>query len=128
MILVDTDVMVDFLRGFPAALDWFQDVRQEEILIPGFVVMELIEGCRAKSDLAPVTSAIRAMTVVWPDREACQAALGLFMESRFSHGLDAIDAMIGQLAVSLNVALYTFNDRHFAGVPNLVTRRPYSRG
>jgi len=43
MILLDTDVMVDILRGYEPAKEWLASV--EEIGVPGLVAMELIQGC-----------------------------------------------------------------------------------
>jgi hypothetical protein len=40
MILLDTDVMVDILRGFEPAKVWLALV--EEISVPGLVAMELL--------------------------------------------------------------------------------------
>ena len=44
MILLDIDVMVDILRGYEPAKEWLNSV--QEIGIPGFVAMELIQGCQ----------------------------------------------------------------------------------
>ena len=44
MILLDTDVMVDILRGYDPAKAWLALV--EEIGVPGLVAMELIQGCQ----------------------------------------------------------------------------------
>lgn len=48
MILPDTDIMVDILRDYPPAVQWMQSLGDEAIALPGFVVMELIQGCQTK--------------------------------------------------------------------------------
>jgi len=49
MILLDSDVMIDLLRQYPPAVEWFDTLEdEEEIILPGYVVMELIQGCRNK--------------------------------------------------------------------------------
>lgn len=51
MILLDSDVAVDILRGQPIALQWLSGVpADEEIVLPGFVAMELIFGCENPAD------------------------------------------------------------------------------
>ena len=35
-----------------------------------------------------------------------------------SHGLGILDALIGQMAVALNLPMHTFNQRHYAAIPN----------
>jgi predicted nucleic acid-binding protein len=44
MVLVDTDVLVDCLRGTSPAKAWLQDASAEVLGIPGVVAMELIIG------------------------------------------------------------------------------------
>ncbi|RPJ54990.1 MAG: hypothetical protein EHM12_13065 [Dehalococcoidia bacterium] len=51
MILLDTDIMIDILRDYPPAVQWMQSLGDENIALPGFVVMELIQGCETKREL-----------------------------------------------------------------------------
>ena len=40
MILLDSDVMIDLLRQYPPAAEWFDTLEdEEEIILPGYVVM-----------------------------------------------------------------------------------------
>lgn len=50
MILVDTDVLVDCLRGTDAARQWLES-SGETLGIPGVVAMELVVGCRNRAEL-----------------------------------------------------------------------------
>lgn len=50
MIVLDTDVMRDLLREYPPAVTWLESIGEEEVVLPGFVVMELIQGCRNKGE------------------------------------------------------------------------------
>jgi hypothetical protein len=50
MALLDTDIMVDVMRQYPPALVWLKSLGEEEVILPGFVVMELIQGCRNKAE------------------------------------------------------------------------------
>jgi predicted nucleic acid-binding protein len=43
-MLLDTDVMVDFLRGYAPAVTWLTNYARP-IGIPGLVAMELLQGC-----------------------------------------------------------------------------------
>jgi predicted nucleic acid-binding protein len=46
---MDSDVMVDLLRQYPPAVKWFNTLAdKEEVTLPGYVVMELLQGCRNK--------------------------------------------------------------------------------
>jgi len=128
MILLDTDVMVDLLRQYPPAVAWLDSLGEEEIVLPGFVVMELIQGCRTRAEQEKVERELGAYSVAWPSPGTCDEALSVFARYRLSHGLGILDALIGQMAVDLNLPLYTFNQKHYAAIPNLRTVRPYEKG
>jgi hypothetical protein len=44
-----------------------------------------------------------------------------------SHGLGIIDALSGQLAVSLDLLLHTFNQKHYVTNPGLRMVQPYPK-
>lgn len=54
MILVDTDVMIDIFREYSPAIVWLHSLGNQEINLPGFVAMELIQGCRNKVELEKI--------------------------------------------------------------------------
>ena len=54
MILLDTDVMIDILRGYPPAVAWLQGLGTSFLGLPGLVVMELLQGCQDKAEPALV--------------------------------------------------------------------------
>lgn len=128
MILLDTDVMIDLLREYRPAVDWLDSLGEEEVVLPGFVVMELIQGCRNKSEQEKVERELLGYDVRWPLPETCNKALSVFVSMHLSQGLGAIDALIGQMAVDLNLSLYTFNQKHYSGIPKLKTVQPYEKG
>lgn len=63
MILLDTDIMIDLSRKYPPALAWLSSVGDEEIVLPGFVVMELIQGCRNKLEQEKVEKTLTPYSV-----------------------------------------------------------------
>ncbi|SPF42901.1 PilT protein domain protein [Syntrophobacter sp. SbD1] len=125
MILIDTDIMVDILRGYTPAIECLTSLGDEEILLPGFVVMALIQGCRNKIEQEKVQRVIEDYEVTWPSATACNEALSEFAQFRLSHGIGIIDILIGQMAVELDIPLSAFNQKHYAPVPNLLTLQPY---
>jgi predicted nucleic acid-binding protein len=127
MILLDTDVMIDLLRQYPPAVAWLDSLGDEEIVLPGYVVMELIQGCNSKAEQEKLEKELGAFSTTWPHPEVCDEALAVFSRYYLSHSLGIIDALIGQLAVSLGLPLYTFNQRHYAAILNLRTVQPYAK-
>ncbi len=51
----------------------------------------------------------------------------MFARYYLSHGLGIIDALIGQMAASLDLPLHTFNQKHYAAIPRIRLVQPYPR-
>jgi predicted nucleic acid-binding protein len=127
MILLDTDVMVDLMRGYEPAIAWLDSLGAEAIGIPGLVAMELFQGCRDRVEQQQVERALRAHALYWPTERDCTRALDSFMEYHLSHGIGVLDALVAETAVGLRFQLATFNDRHYRVIGALETIHPYAR-
>ena len=119
--------MIDLLRQYPPAVAWLDALGDTEIILPGFVVMEILQGCSNKTEQEAVEKVLAAFEVVWPSPETCDEALAVFARYHLSHNLGLLDALIGQIGVALNLPLHTFNRKHYAVVPNLITIEPYRK-
>lgn len=127
MLLLDSDIVIDVLRKHPPAIAWLESAGQEEVTLPGFVLMELIQGCRNRVEQQRLEPVVGEYAIVWPTPAACDAARIVFSQYYLSHKLGMLDAIIGQTAIALGVPLYTFNQKHYAVIPGLETRQPYSK-
>jgi len=127
VVLVDTDIMVDILRNYPPAVRWLEGLGDEEIALPGFVVMELSGGEPDRQSLDRTRRILDPYRVYWPTADDCDRALTRFGEAHLSHGLSAFDALIAETAKGLRVPLHTFNTRHYRALPDLETVQPYPR-
>lgn len=127
MIILDSDVMIDVLRQYSPAITWLETLGEEEIILPGFVVMELLQGCSSKAEQEKVENVLAAFEIVWPSAETCDEALSVFANYHLSHNIGLLDALIGQTAVALDLPLHTFNHKHYAVIPGLTTTEPYNR-
>ncbi len=127
MVLVDTDIMIDVLRQFPEALAWLASIGAEAIVVPGFVAMELVQGCRNRAEQEKVERTLGRCRIVWPTAAFCDAAFAAFAQFHLSHNLGIIDALIAQTALQLGLPLHTFNQKHYAILPDLTTIQPYNR-
>lgn len=103
MRFVDTDVMVDILRGYPLALAWLQNLGTEEVGLCGIVVMELLQGCRSQQEITALEKFLAHYTVYWPTSSDCYRALNDLANNYLPHGLKMLDALIGHCAVGLNL-------------------------
>lgn len=124
-MLLDTDVMVDILRGHPPALAWMATVRTTPIALPGLVAMELLQGCQNLADQRRLERQLQGFTLHWPTPDDCQRAMRDFVVHRLSRGLGLLNALIAHTAVGLGEPLATFNVKHFAVIAGLRTVQPY---
>lgn len=62
--LLDTDVLIDCLRGVPAARDWLSRSADQPFQVPGIVAMELVAGGRNQRELQSIQQFLQTFTVV----------------------------------------------------------------
>lgn len=126
MRVLDTNILIDLLRGYPPALAWFTSL-SEPPLIPGYAVFELLVGCENALAVQRVQRWLRPFQIYWPTATDCNRALTTFARASLSHNLGILDVLIGECAVGLGVPLCTFNVRHFRAVAGLTIEQPYER-
>jgi predicted nucleic acid-binding protein len=127
MILLDSDILIDFFRGFPPSLAWFQGLNAVEIAVPGFVALELYAGCVTKREQTQIHRKLSPYAVLWPSAQAATDVIPIFATAHLSHSLGLLDSLIATTALTHNLPLHTFNQKHFAAVPGLRTIQPYKR-
>ena len=126
MLLLDTDVLIDVLRGHAPAIDWFERVA-EPPSVPGFVVMELVQDAPDAQRLRRALDLVSQFPIVWPSGADCDRALATYVSLHLSHGLGLIDALIAETAMGRRAMLGTFNVKHFSHVQGLAILQPYAR-
>ncbi|KXK12114.1 MAG: Ribonuclease VapC19 [Chloroflexi bacterium OLB14] len=125
MILLDTDVMIDILRGYEPAKKWLESA--EEIGVPGIVVMELLQGCKNQKEQKQIEKALSSYSLFWPDENDCNRALAVFSSHHLSDNIGLLDALIAETANGVNAELATFNIKHYCVLRGLKTIQPYDR-
>lgn len=124
---LDTDIMIDCLRGTPAARVWLEQVEAEAFQVPGVVAMELLMGCQNKAELERTLQFLHAFDIAWPEASEFAQAFELLAARRLNSGLGIPDCLIAAMALSHSARLYTFNLKHFQTVEGLEVRAPYPR-
>ena len=126
MYILDTDILIDIQRGQASALKWFSGLG-ELPSVPGYVVMELIQGAQNNQQVQQVLKLVAPLPVIWPSETDCNRALSDFTAYHLSHGLGLIDALIAATAIGSAATLCTFNARHYRVIPGLDLEQPYRR-
>ena len=125
MILLDTDVMVDILRGHELAKVWLQSV--DEIGMPGLVAMELIQGCQNAREQRTLEKELSEYQLYWPNIEDCNRAMKTFSSHYLSDNIGLLDALIAETAIGIEAKLATFNVKHYRVISALQSLQPYTR-
>jgi len=127
MIICDTDVMIDMLRGHASSVAWFRSLGNQLVALPGLVMMELLQGCKTKTEQQRLHKLLKDCPILWPSSAACNLAIKHFSAHYLSHNIGILDALISETAVEAGYPLHTFNQKHYQPHPLLKTIQPYSR-
>lgn len=119
MLLVDTDVLIWHLRGYPQATQRLDEL--SVLTLSAVSYLELLQGMRNKAEIVAVQKMLdRRAARVLPVTEAITLRATALMESlTLSHGLQMGDALIAATAIEHGLAVLTANVKHFAAVPRL---------
>jgi predicted nucleic acid-binding protein len=83
---LDTDVLIDCLRGTPAARAWLEQSASDAFQVPGVVAMELLMGCQNKTELERTQRFVRAFDIAWPEASEFAQAYELLAARRLNSG------------------------------------------
>ena len=123
-LLVDTDVLIEYLRGREKAIEYLESLASD-LNISVISVAELFAGIREDEEERNLQQFLLAFTVL-PVTEKVARRGGLYRrEYTRSHGTGLADALIAATAGELSLSLVTFNRRHFPMVSEVVV--PYER-
>lgn len=125
MILLDTDVMVDVLRGYEPSKEWLEFT--QEVGVPGLVVMELLQGCQNAKEQRQLEKSLSNYQLYWPSEEDCSRALASFSSHHLSDNIGLLDALIAETTIGVDAELATFNVKHYRVLKGLKTIQPYKR-
>ena len=119
-ILVDTDVIIELLKGNPKALDRLREFGIDRISISAITVMELFFGAFNKSELGQIKEDLAAFEILYVDEETSRCAVDLMERFSKSHHLKIPDAIIGATAITSKSKLFTYNRKDFKFMPGVV--------
>lgn len=117
-VLVDTDVMVDFLRGDPRAVALVQ-THSARVILSSIIAAELYAGVRGDEELSRLDSLISLFRVVPVSIDLARAG-GLYKQHYAkSQGVGLADAIIAATAEAENAELKTLNIKHYPMIKGL---------
>ncbi len=119
-ILLDTDILVDFLCGHSKAMA-FVKASSARIILSSIVVAELYAGVKGDAEQAVLEDFVSLFRIVPVDANIAKAG-GLYKRDYGkSHGVGLADAILAATAKAENAKLKTLNTKHY---PMLKGLRP----
>lgn len=110
--LVDTDILIDYLRDHPKAVQFLENLSGETLVSP-ISVAELYAGIRNENEKNALIDFLQAFRSVPLDNSIAETA-GSFKQKYFkSHGVGLADAVIAATAQTEKARLWTLNTKHF---------------
>lgn len=119
-LLIDTDILIDVSRGIPDAINRLQSAANNSILaISTITQMELIVGCRNKTELQNLEKFLRYYAIVKVNESISEKAIELLSLYRLSHGLLIPDGLIAATAIVVNAPLLSKNQKDYRFISEL---------
>jgi predicted nucleic acid-binding protein len=118
-IICDTNVFIKLFSSDATVIAELAKIGNSRILMPSISVMELYIGMSNKIELQQMKKKIKHFNIVHLNELASQKSIELIADYRLSHGLMIPDALIGAMAVTYDLELYTYNTKDFDFIPNI---------
>jgi predicted nucleic acid-binding protein len=123
-LLVDTDVTVDFLRGMPSSVAFFE-AHLAEIGFSVITHSELFAGARSvaeRTELSQFLSQFEIFSVTGP---IARTAGELKYTEYQKRGIGLADCLIAATAIAAKRTVVSLNKKHFTGLVDLLV--PYKK-
>lgn len=120
LLILDTDILIDVLRGDSDAILFLQTKSQQfQLAISAVTQMELIVGCRNKAELQALERFLQRFQLLKVTESISDGAADLLRQYRLSHGLLIPDAMIAATALEYNESFVSKNQRDYKFIAGL---------
>jgi hypothetical protein len=112
-MLIDTDVLIWYLRGNQNALEAIE--RENGFALSVVTYIELVQGMRNKKELIYLRKALRNWNtqILYLTEEISAKAMFYVEQYYLSHSLQLADALIGATTVSHGLQILIGNDKHY---------------
>jgi predicted nucleic acid-binding protein len=123
--LLDTDVLIDFLRGEPQAQRFMAKV--DVAAVSAMTVAELHAGVREGKERHALDTLLGTLQLLPLDGET--AAIGGLLRRDWgpSHGVGLPDALIAATVIEHGLTLATLNTKHFPMLKGAQLKLPYKK-
>lgn len=120
MIIADTDVLIDFLRGKGAAETIARELKTGGLHTTAISAFELWAGTKSDHQVTVVETLLAALTILPLESEAAKHAAKVRRELERKHSpIGMADSLIAGICLERGGVLITRNRKHFERVPGI---------
>lgn len=123
--LLETTVIVDLLRNYPAAETWIRSQLQASYGITPIIWMEVIGGGPTKIKRIQAARLMQRFEMIDLIPADFHWAIEQQMIYELSHGVGMMDCLIACASQRLQIPLYTHNLKHFTPLIGSLAQKPY---
>ncbi len=123
--IIDTNIVIDLLRGLPAAVEWYASLQPQQIAITPIVWFEVVQGANNSVEQRRSLRFLLRFPIEHATTDDTDWSMLQFTRYRLSHGVEYQDVMIAAVAARLQVPLYTRNVKHYTALPDVDEIVPY---
>jgi predicted nucleic acid-binding protein len=122
-LIIDTDVLIWYLRGNTKAKDIVEDNIPFSISVVTY--MEIIQGMKNKEEFKIFQKQMLKWNtnIIQINQEISSRAMFYVQEYSLSHSMMLADALIAATVVQNSEILITANDKHYKFIPNIECKK-----
>ncbi|NOT00131.1 MAG: PIN domain-containing protein [Phycisphaerales bacterium] len=125
-LLIDTSILVDFLRGRNLAQLYLHSrYRATRLTTHSAVVAELISGARDTRELAAIDRLVATFHVHRPTPDDMTTSLESLRRLRLSTGVGWLDCLIAATAARIGATVVSLDKKHFSRFESITLEVPY---
>ncbi|MBW2339983.1 MAG: type II toxin-antitoxin system VapC family toxin [Deltaproteobacteria bacterium] len=123
MLLIDTDVLIWYMRGNERAYKVIEDNLPFSISVVTYI--ELVQGMRNKDELDCLRKTLKdwETKILYISEEISAKAMFYVEQHYLSHSLHLADALIAATAVSYGLPILTGNDKHYKFIKHVQIKK-----
>ena len=117
--LLDTCILIDYLRGEPSVYDLLIDNEKIKLSMSTITMMELMLGALNKREVGYIQKAFREIDILYIDEDISKLAESLVIKYSKSHNLQIDDALIATTSIIANTKLITYDIGDYQFIPDI---------
>ncbi len=122
-LLIDTDILIDYLRDYPPAVEWLEAL-SVDLILSAINVAEIYSGMR-EPERRKIETLLECFTIIPLDAALAESGGLLRRDFGKSHGTGLADAIIAGTVQKLGCSLATLNQKHFPMLDSVIV--PYQK-